>query len=151
MWLSEACSDGECACVRNYGCQRQHDCHCPDASLPHTSLSMSSDSLATKLQFSTKSANSYYILETQNVNKDSGTWQEPAQVGYFESDEPGIERIEDAAKGSLYAALRATWGVLQRVVAIQAKRFVDQQPSVKGPRRSSSGPPNPIILISGCI
>ena len=30
------------------------------------------------------------------VKLDGGTWQEPAQVGFFESDEPGIDEPEDA-------------------------------------------------------
>ncbi len=96
LWLSKNCCDDECGCVKNTGCPCEHDCHCPDASLPHTSMSMSSDSLAMELQFSTRSSNSNHMIERRNVNLDGGTWQEPVQVGFFESDEPGIEEPEDA-------------------------------------------------------
>jgi len=96
LWLSKNCCDDECGCVKNTGCLCEHDCHCPDASLPHTSLSMSTDSLAMKLQFSTRSSNSNHMIERRNVNLDGGTWQEPTQVGFFETDEPGIDEPEDA-------------------------------------------------------
>ena len=99
LWLSKSCCDDECQCVTNFGCPCDHDCHCPNASLPYTSLSLSTDSLAIKLQFSTKSANNHYTMKEafcKPFEKDGGTWQEPAQVGYQETKEPGIEEPEDA-------------------------------------------------------
>ena len=79
---------------------------------------MSTDSSATELQFSTKSTDKYYTLEMpfcQPLDKDGGTWQEPDQKGYFESDEPGIEEPNDAVdtpslrKGGGAAWARGEW------------------------------------------
>ena len=113
LWLSKSCCDDECACVTNHGCQCDHDCHCPDASLPHTSMSLSTDSLAIQLQFSTKTTNNHYTMKEQfcqPLDKEGGTWQEPAQVGYFESDEPGIKEPEDAVDApSLRKGGGAAW------------------------------------------
>ena len=115
--LSKPCCDDECGCVMNYGCQCTHDCHCPDASLPHSSLALSTDSLAIKLQFTTKSPNNHYTMKEefcQPLEKDGGTWQEPAQVEYQETKEPRIEEPEDAVNGlSVRKGGGAAWAQAQ--------------------------------------
>lgn len=45
-----------------------------------------------------------------NVKLEGGTYQEPNQVGFFESDEPGIDEPEDAVDaGSLRKGGGAAW------------------------------------------
>ena len=112
LWLSKSCCDDECACVANNGCQCQHDCQCPDKSLPHTIESMSSDSLAIKMHNYTKSTHKYAIMD-----KEGGTWQEPAQVGYFETNEPGIDEKDDTkAPESVRKGGGAEWARAQGLV-----------------------------------
>ena len=88
LWLmNEQCCDDECACVKINGCLCKHDCACPGKSLHHSLMSLSSDSLATKW-------GSKMYISTSSRFKEF--WQEvPTQVGYEETDEPGIKEPKD--------------------------------------------------------
>ena len=50
------------------------------------------------------------------VKLDGGTWQEPAQVGFFESDEPGIDEPEDVDAGSLRIGFGTVWARAEGLV-----------------------------------
>ena len=109
FWLSKACCDEECACVMNYGCHCTHDCQCPDKSLPHTIESKLTDSLAIKMHNYTKTTKAYATM-----NLEGGTFQEPVQVGYDETKEPGIVEPEDAVDApSLRKGGGAAWAQAQ--------------------------------------